>query len=262
MSDIGSAIDKVNSVLSIGDSIGIDAARAALHQAFPNDHEYYMMALELVSHDDHTIDYFVFPVNPSTYTQMEPSATNVQKTMAGVSVTGNSSFIPINISIQGNFGRKFKILVGKDSSTKDLAVAHFSTTTGMFDRAGFDPNLRGKFRKTIMNSRVKTGYGALKILESICNKSQGDIDGKPNQLYMYNPAFNSNYLVKVINFKITQNQSSSNMIWGYDIQLTAVAPLEVIVGASALRKSLSGSMTRAVVQNSANKVLDAVRRLR
>lgn len=262
MSDVGSAVIAMNKFLSISESIGADAARAALNLAFPNDHEYYMMAFELVSHDGHTIDYFVCPVNPKSYTQNEPTATTVQKTMGGVSVTGNSSFVPIDIMISGDFGRKFKIMVSKTLDVGDLAVAQYSTTLGIFNRGGFAPSLRGKFFKTIMNSRVKTGYGALKVLQGIMDKSQGEIDGKPNQLYMYNPAFNSNFLVKVMNFKITQAQGSSNMIWGYELNLKAIAPLEMVLSDAALKKSLKGALTRAVVQNSANKVLTVAKTLR
>lgn len=262
MSDIGSAQSVVNQYLgsegtSIALQIGQDAARSALHLAFPNDFEYYMCALELVRYDGSTIDYFTFPVNPESMSIEDPRAPNIRKTMGGVSVVGNSSFVPIQIMMSGNFGRKFKMLVGK---APDVAVAHYSTTTGVVSSATFQPNNKGKYRKISINPSVKTGYGAIKILEAICNKSHADIDGKPNQLYLYNPAFGCNYLVKVTNFKASQSQSS-NMIWSYDLRLTAVAPLDAILGEQESTKRLAGALAMSIIQNAATSVLDTATNL-
>lgn len=257
MSDLNAAMSKYNEFLgteggALVDSIGVGAAKAALHSAFPNDFEYYMCALELVKYDGSTIDYFVFPINPSSYQQNNPKSPNIEKTMGGVVVSGNSTFVPIDITISGNFGRRFKILVGKDP---DVSVAQYSTTTGSFLKESLKPDNRGKFRRVIMNTRVKTGYGATKILESICDKSHGEIDGKPNQLYLYNPAFGANYLVKVRNFGVNQNQGS-NMIWNYDLRLTAIAPLEVVIGAKELKRSLASSLGRNIVQTAATSAVN------
>lgn len=257
MSDISSAIAKYNRLINV-QSIGIDAAQAALNASFPYDFEYYMMAFELVSWDDKTIDYFVFPINPSTYSDSIVSPTTVQNTMGGVSITGNSSFSPHDIMIKGNFGRKFKVLSGNDV---DPAVAHLSTASGVFDSFGFNANSRGKSTKQISSIRVKTGFGATKVLEGICNKSKADIDGKPNRLYMYNPAFSSNYMVKVMNFKISQNVESDNLVWGYEMSLKAVAPLDVVVSLDNKKHSLSGALTKSVVQNTANRVANATIKL-
>ncbi|HQF50625.1 MAG TPA: hypothetical protein PK588_07635, partial [Paludibacteraceae bacterium] len=48
-----------------------DLGRGVLHQIYPNDFEYYMLALELVDGANNTIDYFVFPVMPSAIVKSE-----------------------------------------------------------------------------------------------------------------------------------------------------------------------------------------------
>lgn len=241
---------------SLSETIGVSAAKAALHMAFPNDFEYYMMAFELVDSMDRTIDYFVFPVMPENFTQIESSITTIRKTMGGVAAVGNSTFVPINITISGNFGRKFTIMTSKPN-VPEAAVAHYSTVSGTYNKEGFIRKLHGKFKKIIMNSRVKTGYGAIKILESICDKSKGDIDGIPVRLYLYNPAFNCNYLVKVINAKFSQSMST-NMIWSYEIQLTAIAPLEVVVGTAAMRASMKVALASDIVSKGASKLAQSL----
>ncbi len=246
---------------SIASIIGVQAARSALHLSFPNDFEYYMMALELTDYEGRTIDYFVFPVNPDMYRQDEPSVTTIRKTMGGVSAVGNSSFVPIPIRINGNFGRKFRLMIGKDSDTPDFGVANYSTLSGVVNKEGFINGIGGKFKKATINSRVKTGYGATKILQAICDKSKADIDGKPNRLYFYNPAFGVNYLVKLVNFSPIQSHDSSNMIWNYELSLTAIALLESVVGSSKLRTSLTGSLGRDIVQRNASKIVRLIKSL-
>ena len=259
---IQSAISKYNEFVgndinSISGAIGLNAAQSALHMSYPNEFEYYMMALELVSYNGKTIDYFVFPVNPSTYSQDEPSVTSIRKTMGGVSAVGNSSFVPIDIRISGNFGKRFKILVGKGADVSATSVAQYSTTSGVFNKEGFIQNVSGRFRKAVMDSKVKTGYGAIKILQAICDKSRGDMQGKPNQLYLYNPAYNANFLVKVVSFSQSQNVGG-NFIWGYELVMKAIAPIEAVVGVDEAKKSLKSVMNKNIMQVGASKTLMAV----
>lgn len=260
MSDESSAIAKLDSYLgldvnSLAGQIGMAAAQRSLHLSFPNDFEFYMMALELTDYLGNTIDYFVFPINPRVYSQDEPSATNVRKTMGGVSATGNSSFNPIDIRISGDFGRKFKVMIGKDVDNQSVAVAQYSTTSGVYSKEGINSSNPSQFRKPVFDVKVKTGYGATKILQAICDKSRGDIQGKPNQLYMYNPAFNSNFLVKVVSFNANQSSQSGNFIWTYELTLKAIAPLEMAIGSSRVNRSLAGALTRSIVQDVSNTAL-------
>ena len=88
------------------DSLG----KAAVNALFPNDFEYYMCAFELVDSDDNSLEYLVLPVMPSMISKSEPSVVSIKKTLAGISIITTSSFIPQDITIKGNFGRKFRIL--------------------------------------------------------------------------------------------------------------------------------------------------------
>ncbi len=226
------------------------AGMSALHASFPNDFEYYMCALELVKYDGSTIDYFVFPINPSLFSISNMKAPSVEKTMGGVVISNNPTFTPIDINISGNFGRSFKVLVGKNP---DVSVAQYSTASGSFLRESMQSGNSGKFLRTMISTRVKNGYGATKILESICDKSHGEIDGRPNQLYLYNPAFNSNYIVKVMGVTFKMDQST-NMVWHYDMRLKAVAPMEVVLGAQRTRLGALDALSRGAIQKTVNEV--------
>ena len=53
------------------------SGRAALSVIFPRDIEYYMVALELTTFEGDTIDYFSFPVMPSTLSKVENERTSI-----------------------------------------------------------------------------------------------------------------------------------------------------------------------------------------
>ena len=96
MIDSTGVIGKFNGLLG---SLG----RAALSASYPSDIEYYLCAFELVNSTG-TEGYFVFPIQPSAIQKSEPTRTNVKKSMSGITVLRNSSFIPQEINIKGNFG--------------------------------------------------------------------------------------------------------------------------------------------------------------
>src|SRR4051812_44167158 len=83
--------------------------KTALNIRYPKEFELYLCALELVDQYDNTLRYFVFPVMPSTMQETIPQLTSIKKTMAGVTVLSNPTFVPTDINISGNFGRKFRI---------------------------------------------------------------------------------------------------------------------------------------------------------
>lgn len=226
-----------------------DLGKAGLNALFPKDFEYYMMALELVDSDDRVVDYFVFPVMPDSITHSSTSITNVKKTAGGVSVLKNATFIPIDIQMKGSFGRRLRLLVG--SQRISFTALRFSTKTGSFSKeSATDDGVR--FKVPIFNPGVKTGYGATKILEAICDKSQGlDSKHKPYRLYLYNPALGNNYLVEVKNLTLTQDKSSSNMLWQYQLSLTAIAPLDQLKRSP--QKSLTKALGSDILQKSVNK---------
>jgi len=193
---------------------------ASLHYLYPNDFEYYAMSLELVSNSgptEMTVDYFVFPVMPSNYNNSSTTLTNVRKTNSGVLSIRNSGFVPIDLKINGDFGRQFKVLIGSNEIT--AAAWKFSTAGG-----DFGGNLQ--IPTPPFNLQLKTGYGAIKILEAICNKSRKvDNLGYPYTLYLYNPAMGENYIVEVENFTVKQEVSRSR-IYSYSLQMKALGIIQ------------------------------------
>lgn len=213
--------------------------RAGLHALLPDEFEYYAMSLELVDSQGGLELVFNFPVMPNSYSEMRNSLVNVKKTGSGIVSLGNNSFSPVNISIQGTFGRKLRILVqeSSNSSTEDKGKLT-------------DKNVIPGFDLTI-----KSGFGMTKLLEKINIESQQlDSYGKPRLLFLYNPALNHNYLVEIIS--MTQNQSlESNMIWNYTMELKALAPAEKITFFNAndnqkkrLQKLLAVSLVNSVLK--------------
>ena len=82
--------------------------RAALHALYPKDFEYYLVAFELRSYEGAVIDFFAFPIMPSSMKVNKPSAINVKKSFGGVFSTSTEDFVPFEISINGNFGRNYR----------------------------------------------------------------------------------------------------------------------------------------------------------
>ena len=200
--------------------------RAAANTLYKNEFEYYMLGLELTDFEGNTIDYFAFPVMPSSITKNETTRLNVKKTYGGITVINSKSFTPSEVQIKGNFGRNFKIMVDVGQSTIFKAFK-FSLKNGINDVSDIDES------KLVQNPvqfdvAIKTGYGCIKILQSIINKAAGTDDrGKSFKLYLYNPALGESYLVVPTPNPLvfSQNDSQSNMIWQYVLNLIAIAPI-------------------------------------
>ena len=89
--------------------------KGALHALYPKDFPNYMVSLELVSSRGITIDYFSWPILPDEIRETDTTITNIRKTMSAVNVQKNPTFNPRQISIKGDFGRNFKILIGGEN---------------------------------------------------------------------------------------------------------------------------------------------------
>lgn len=193
---------------------------AALHSLYPKDFAYYAMSLELVQisgEEEKTIDYFVFPVMPNQYSHSLHNLTNVQKTSSGVLSVKTSDFIPREIKINGDFGSKFKLMIGQ--SHVHASAWRFSTAGGSYGGG----NLQIKFKP--FDIGIKNGYGALKILEGILNKSSElDDKGYPYILYFYNPSMGESFVVECINLTLNQEVNRAR-IHSYNLQLKALAPI-------------------------------------
>lgn len=231
--------------------------RAGLHALFPKDIEYYFLALELVDSQGNTVDYFAWPILPDEIKETQQELTAINKTMGGVNVLKNPTFNPRTISLRGDFGRKFKLLLG--GNPIEFAGFGLSVQNGKFSVS--TPNLLEN-KTPEFSSFVKNGYGCIKLLEAIKEKSKKlDADQKPNALYLYNPILGNNYQVEVNSFSIMQDKNEYNMRPGYSMQLTAVAPLDSVLSRKAQLKSVLKNLSLSNLQKTANSVASGIRRI-
>lgn len=223
--------------------------RATLSTLYPDDFEFYMCAIELSTADGNTIDYFTFPVTPSSITKTDNKRTSLQNTAGGIVALTSPTFVPQDISIRGTFGRIFKILIQTEATG---AGAAFSLSNGI-KTLQQTAKKATSLQTPAFDASVKTGYGALKILQSIIAKSNGiDSNGKPFRLFFYNLALGESYLVVVPPNGITFSQNEQrNMVWDYTLNMIAVAPLESVKNASS-GSSLIKKTATAVIQKSVN----------
>jgi hypothetical protein len=232
--------------------------KAALNAKYPKEFELYVIALELTDENFNTLRYFVFPVNPSSIEENKPKLTNVKKTLAGVTVLSTTTFIPTDITLSGNFGRKFKVLLG---STYEDFIASFKIFTQKNPNGIITSDSLQNGVVQIFDERVKTGYGCTKILEEIVTLADTvDEFGGIRKLIFHNPALGNSYLVKPINLRLNQNEQT-NMIWNYSLQLKSIAPLESLRTKEEL-ESISIQLAKtAYAQKKVDQLLNGLARI-
>jgi hypothetical protein len=220
--------------------------RSALHTQYPDDIEFYLVALELLDSKNKTLDLLIFPINPQSLTITNNNITNVEKTFSGISVVKNPTFVPIDISLKGTFGRKMRFLLGRNKI--EASAFNFGKKFSKY---------RDNYKKTVLNATAKTGYGVCKILEGIHNDSVGlDEYGNSRKVYFYNLAFNSSFQVEMMSLTFEQSYES-NMIWNYTLQLKAIAPLAEVTDYKARRNKILAVGNLSKVVNLADSVIDS-----
>ena len=133
------------------------------------------------------------------------------------------------------------------------AVA-YSTSRGVYDL------YQAKSKSLIVNYPnfdvgVKSGFGAMNLLRAIIAKSNGiDDQGLPFRLYFYNMALGESYLVTVPSNGLTLNTDAdnSNTLWNYNLTLTAIAPLSLVLSKKAYEGSLKNSLQTGIIQKGVN----------
>lgn len=207
---------------------------------YPKEFELYILAFELIDAKGKTLRYFVFPVMPSFLEESYPETVNIRRTLLGVTALSTTTFTPIPISLNGNFGRKFRVLLGTDYV--EFANA-FTTSNGKVTASSIANGVADVF-----DQRVKTGYGSLQVLKELLEEASViDVIG-PRRLIYYNPAFGTSYVVKVMDKKINMSQDT-NMLHNYSISLQAIAPLESLKN----RNQLEADSQRLIATNYAQK---------
>lgn len=224
--------------------------KSALNVKFPDEFELYVMALELVDSTGKTLRYFIFPVMPSSFEQSDTQIHNIKKTLSGVSVLSTPGFIPGDITLSGNFGRKFRVLLGSDY--KDLANS-FKDTSGKVTAKS-----SGKGAQEFFDDRVKTGYGCCKVLEDIVYDANAlDADGGVRTLIFHNLALNNSYLVKAMSLRFSQSQDT-NMIWNYSLVLKSIAGIEALFTKQQLEQQRQKLVVSGYIQDRLNNVMNAL----
>lgn len=239
-----------------------DLGSSLMSAIAPHDFEYYMVALELTDSDNRTIDYFTFPILPQSIQKTEPKRTNVKQSASGITVLTDTGFTPQQITLKGNFGKSFKLLI--NAKDTDTACVAYSISGGRYDLIQSQSKTLGTNISALgFDASVKTGFGALNILRAIISKSNGiDDKGRPFKLIFYNMALGESYLVVVPqNGLVIEQNMTSNGIWSYNLSLTIVSPLMNARGdveKSNLRNLLSSSVQKAantVAMDIINKIL-------
>lgn len=233
--------------------------RTFLSGLFPRDFEYYLVALELTTFDGDTIDFFSFPILPSSITKSENTKTSVYPTLGGITVINSDTLTLQDLTLSGDFGRSFKLMVGNFGAPfVSLKGVKFSNTRGVY----YSDDINAGFSRKVpdFNFTVKSGYGCIKILQSIIDRAKGHDNGKPFRLYFYNLALGESYLVvPTKNPLILSQNEAKNTIWGYTLNLHIIAPLDrVDFGGSKSPRSLTNLLTQAVVQNAVSKLSKTV----
>lgn len=250
MADTNSIIRRYKSTLS-------DLGRAALHALYPRDFEYYLVSLELTElseEGENTIDYFVFPIAPNSINKSENNRINVKKTATSNVVINNKHFTPHDLTLKGDFGRGFKILISPNE-TISFKGLRYSIKEGNYNPSDLLESTVNDI-KAEFNPEIKTGYGCIKILQSIVSKAMSvDKKGNPFRLYFYNPALGESYLVvpKPNGLNLQQDQNQNNMIWSYSLNFTIIADI-VSSRNKTIKRSLSSLLSAGAIQKGVNEV--------
>jgi hypothetical protein len=217
--------------------------RQTAHFLYPNEIDYYFIAFELVDSQERTVQYFAFPVNPKSIMFNDPEATKVQRTLGGITSLKTTTFDPKNYTIQGDFGRNFKRVIGGNPFS-------FSALNFGFDLQAL------KLTVQELSIEVKSGYGCIKLFERIIKRAKElDEEGNPYKLYFYNTSLNQQYLVEPQDLNFTMD-IQNNMIWNYNFRFVATARIEDVVGGTTLKraKNLTLSVLNAEANNVARKL--------
>ena len=180
-----------DNILDLTASIG----RAGLHAIAPDDFEYYLCTFELRNSEMEVVDWMNFTVMPNQISVNRTSLVNIKRSQSAMLSLFSDTFPNYDINLSGTFGRKFRLI---------------SAVT--------EKGLLGK-----VPVKVKTGYGAMKLMEKMIEKSQQtDADKKPYLLFFYNYSLNQQFLVEVMNFNPTMSMEN-NMMWNYSMTLKGLA---------------------------------------
>ena len=230
----------VTNVISMADTLG----KAALHAIAPDNFEYYSCSLELLDGSKSSNGFMTFAVMPNNMMETKTQIATITKTNSGIVTNFNSTFIPRDISIQGTFGRKLRIILGNKEPAGDEKKDTWYNTLG-----------GGNLGFNIMDGEamVKTGYGLTKFLKKMIDKAYTlDENGMPYVLIWTNYAFNTSYVVEILQSSFSQSLDN-NMLWYYNLEMKAIAP-----SSSIKTENVKTYLTRVASNSIANSINDTL----
>ena len=207
-----------------------------------------MCSFELLDSKGSTVAFMNFLVMPNSISETEPKILEISKTNAGIVTMFNPSFAPKDISIQGTFGRKIRILAGiQDIPNQEKKIVNI---------------LNGNLGFSVMQSEVavKTGFGLVNLLRRIIAKTTSvDDSGMPYVLIFNNYALNVSYVVEILQSSFSQN-TENNMLWFYSLEMRAVAPASA-VKTESVKTFMFNVSANAIAQGVQSVLSDSVRSL-
>lgn len=222
----------VNSLIEGARSAIAEVGWAGLHALGPENFEYYMCSLELFDSQGNTEAYMIFPVMPNNMMESKTQIATVSKTATGVVTLFNSTFNPVDISIQGTFGRKIRLLLGQKeyqptSSKWKMAQKFFNGNP--FINVG----IKGKnMDSDIM--LIKSGYGLTQMMRHILDAVyELDENGAPRMLVFTNYSMNTSYVVEPLQ-KFFNQSTENSTLWYYNVEMKATADATKVLSSNPL----------------------------
>ena len=235
----------ITNALSAVESIG----ESALHMLAPDNYEYYQCSLELLDVEKKQVGFISFVVMPNNISESRSPIQTQTKTNSGIVTTFNDSFAPVNISLQGSFGRRFRLVTGMVDPSDKRWKGWGNFFNGNLGKAAFG-----------FETAYKSGYGLTKVLKFILEKAnEVDSQGRPYVLLYNNYAFNTSYVVDVVNYSFNQS-IENNRMWYYEVSLKAIAPGSAVQSNGQRNaKLLKVVASNAIAQGLNNIVNDVLR---
>lgn len=240
----------LNTVVESAREVLAKIGRSGMHALAPDEFEYYLCSLELLDSKGGTVAYMNFPVMPNSISEVESKILSISKTNAGVTTMFNSTFVPKEISLQGTFGRKLRLIDGiKDVPSQGGKLLNMLNGNLGFSLFPGDGEMK-----------IKTGFGMINLLRRIVAKTtETDDSGMPYVLVFNNYALNSHYVVEVIQSSYSQNVEN-NLLWFYALELKAVAPSSAVKKQS-VKKFVTEVASASIVQGIQDALAGSVRSL-
>lgn len=241
---LGGAVNgMINGAISTALNTVVELGKGALHATAPDNFEYYMCSFELFDSMHKSKGFLIFPVMPNNIMETKTNLKTVTKTVSETITLFNSSFAPRDISIQGTFGRKLRLLLGVQEVSDIGAGAGFSINIG----------------NTKITPLIKTGYGVMKVMEDIIDTADTlDASQRAHYLIFHNYALNTHYIVEVLQSSFSQSVEN-NMLWFYNIEMKAVAPASSLSAGFNVNSFIGGVANQALA-GAASKVVNSVLR--